>query len=190
MHLRFARLSIEVDTHHCFATYFLLVWLTQIGACGGGDKSSSPTPVIHSEPINDTVDGDPLVIDSVDGEPMQDGCTNSAPGECGQQPVSKVSLIWDIPTEAVDGYLIYIGGTAESIETPIGNFPYGELALVESGLTVTIDLAGAAPLATSESACFRLRSYNAYGQSDFSSPACLSLLPSSPSAAPTILFPG
>lgn len=172
-----------MDTDRCYAAYLLFMSLTQIGACGGGGASPSPIPVIQREPINDAVDVDTLVIDSVDVEPIHNGCTESAPSDCGQQSVSKVSLIWDAPIEAADGYLIYMGRTEESVETPIGDFPYNTLALIESGLTVTINLAETAPLEATESACFRLRSYNAYGLSDYSSPACVSLLPSSSSAA-------
>lgn len=179
-----------MDTHRCYAAYLLFVSLTQVGACGGGGGSSSPAPVIQREPINDAVDVDTLVIDSVDVEPTQDGCTESLLSGCEQQSVSKVSLVWNTPIDAVDGYLIYMGPAAESVETPIGDFPYNALALIETGLTVTIDLAETAPLEPTETACFRLRSYNAFGLSDYSSPACINLLSVSSSTAAVRMSPG
>lgn len=113
-------------------------------------------------------------------EPVVDPCVEATTNACEIQAVTSVSLSWDTPFEVVDGYLIYVGSTAETTETPIGDFPYTSLALVDSTLLVTVELAKLAPLHSSgsfEAVCFRLRSYNVYGISGYSRPACVNQIP-------------
>lgn len=147
-----------MDTQRRYTTYIFTAALIMGAGCGGGNGMSSTNAITMLDPVVDL-------------------CAETSSSNCGIQTNSSVSLSWDTPVETVDGYLIYMGSTPEDAEMPIGDFPYASLALIDSALSVTIDLAETAPMVSSESVCFRLRSYNVYGISNYSNTACLSLIP-------------
>jgi hypothetical protein len=77
-----------------------------------------------------------------------------------------VALNWMPSPGEIDGYIIHSGPTPETADVILMQTP---------STSIVIDVAADLGLAPGDTACFRIKAYNAFGVSDFSGAACFAI---------------
>lgn len=90
------------------------------------------------------------------------GDNTSAPDDAAAQPII-LSLSWMPTPGQIDGYIVHTGPSPETATSVL---------TVTAGTTVEYDAADDLGLNVGDQACFRIKAYNAEGQSGFSDAVC------------------
>ncbi len=99
-------------------------------------------------------------------------CTSCADGVI-------IRLSWDPnpPEEALHGYRVFFGNTADAVDTKLSDFPLTATGFDPAAPGVQYDAGADLRLHFGDQACFRQKAYKRAGDSDFSQAACLRLQP-------------
>ena len=98
-------------------------------------------------------------------------------GSGGTASGRALMLSWDpSPTsDAVVGYIVYLGSSVGSATQQVSDLTVSSGVIDPNAPVVTYNAGYDLGLRVGDAVCFRLKAYNAAGQSDFSSPACATI---------------